>query len=145
MAIPFISVEEWRDEFGSKSEAAFELLVPSLFYVKNGQVYLQLSLSKFDEMFDLFQVDPELVVDSVEISDALVGEMDEVDPEIVTTLMSICFDRLGYSPLEDVGSFGITFKDFSRYYGDSFAKDMKELYPYYDNLQSYLSIQDSLL
>lgn len=142
MPIPFVSVEEWRDEFGSKSEAAFELLVPSLFYVKNGQVYLQLSLTKFDEMFDLFQVDPDLVIDSIELADVSV---DEIDPEIVTTLMDICFDRLGYSPLQEVGTFGITYKDFSHYYGENFARDMKALYPYYDNLHSYLSLQSSLL
>lgn len=139
MAVPFISVQEWREEFGSKSEAAFDLLVPELFYVKNGQVYFQLPLEKFDEMFDLFQVDPGLVVDSIELSDVLVEDMDEIDPEIVTTLMSLCFDRLGYSPLQDIGSFAITFNDFSHYYGENFSQDMKALYPYYDNLVSYLS------
>lgn len=143
MTVPFISVNEWREEFGSKSEVAFEVLVPELFYVKNEQVYLKLSLENFDEMFDLFQVDQDLVIDQLELSDILRTNMDDIDPEIVTTLMDISFDRLGYSPLQENGSFGITFNDFSRYYGPTFEQEMKTLYPYFDSLVSYLSSQQS--
>lgn len=139
MAIPFLSLQEWRDEFGSKSESAFDLLVPNLFYVKNDQVYFQLPLDKFDETFELFELDPDLVTDTIELSDVLVQKMEEIDPEIITILLSITLDRLGYSPFQEVGSFGLSFSDFKKYYGENFDRDMKTSYPYYDELVNHLS------
>jgi hypothetical protein len=139
MSIPFLSIEEWRDEFGSKAEQAFDLLVPSLFKVKNGQVYLNLELEKFEEIFDLFDVDPELVAETIDLSNVFADP--EIDPEIITVLLYLCEERLGYSPIDAAGSFVITFDDFRKYYGEKeFDKHMNETY----GSNTYHSLKDLL-
>lgn len=140
MSVPFCSVNEWRDEFGSSSEKAFDTLVPTLFKVKNGEVYFNLNLIVFDEMFDLLDVDPDLVAETIVLSDIFADP--DLDPDVLTALLSISHDKLGYSPIDAAGNFVITFDDFRKYYGETlFDNFMKETYSNttYNKLKDLLS------
>jgi hypothetical protein len=131
---PFCSLSEWREAFGdSYEDAVFELIdTHKLFTLRDDQVWLTLDLkSLFDEMFDLYSVDPDLVDDSVQL--AMVFADQEMNPDVLTTLLDFASEKLGYSPIDNAGAFSIKVVDVRRYYGEeAFDAEMKQLYPKYE-------------
>ena len=131
---PFCSLNEWRDAFGSSyDDSVFELVdTHQLFRITGNEVFFRLDLkSLFDEMFDLYSVDPDMVDDSVQL--AMVFADQELNPDVITTLLDLASEKLGYTPIDNSGAFAIKVVDVRRYYGEQeFDSEMKLLYPKYE-------------
>ena len=131
--LEFSTTEEWKEVFGSSyDDAVFELVdTHHLFVIKNDAVYFQLDLFQlFDELIDLWQVEPDLVDDKVQLS--MVFADSELNPDVLTNLIDLSEDKLGYSTVDNSGGYSIKITDVRKYYGeDAFDSKMTELFPGY--------------
>jgi hypothetical protein len=131
---PFCSVSEWREAFGSAyDDSVFELVdTHQLFLIQDDQVFFRLDLKVlFDEVFDLYSVDPKMVDDTVQLG--MVFADQELNPDVLTNLLDLASDKLGYEPIDNTGAFVLKVKDVRQYYGEGeFDTEMKQLYPKYE-------------
>jgi len=131
---PFCSVSEWREAFGSSyDDSVFELVdTHQLFRMQDDQVFFRFDLKAlFDEVFDLYSVDPKMVDDTVQLG--MVFSDQELNPDVLTNLLDLASEKLGYEPIDNSGAFSIKITDVRTYYGDeAFDAEMKQLYPKYE-------------
>jgi hypothetical protein len=131
--IPFSTVDEWREVFGSSyDDAVFELVdTHHLFQLKEDKLYFSFNLEElFDEAMDLWGVDPELVDDTIQIS--MLFADSELNPDVLTNLIDHVEDKLGYSPVDNSGGFSMSINDMRKYYGEEeFDQEMERLFPNY--------------
>lgn len=131
--LEFSNLNEWKEVFGSDyDDAVFELVdTHHLFEIREEKLYFCLNLKElFDDAIDLWEVDPELVDDMVQLS--MVFSDSELNPDVLTNLIDFTEDKLGYSPVDNSGGFSIRISDLRKYYGEeTFDKEMEELFPGY--------------
>ena len=136
---PFLTSSEIKKQFGSYTEQALQLLTekyPMLEYDPSGLYYFKIDLELLNETNDLFQVDKELVNHEIELYPIFSDQ--EVDPDILSNLMDLMEEKVGYSGVNNSGYLCLNFSDIRRWYGPSFDTEMQEKYHSYSALQEWL-------
>jgi hypothetical protein len=128
--LEFATVKEWKEVFGKDYEdSVFELVdTHHVFDIKEDKVYFHLNLFElFDDAIDMFEVDPDLVDESVQL--AMVFSDPELNPDVLTNLIDFVEEKLGYSPVDNSGGFSLTITDVRKFYGEEqFDKEMSDLF-----------------
>jgi len=136
---PFLTSSEIKRQFGSYTEQAVQLLTktyPILEYDPSGLYYFKIDLELLYEINELFQVDKELVNHEIELYPIFSDQ--EIDPDILSNLMDLMEEKVGYSGVNNSGYLCLNFSDIRRWYGPSFDTDMKEKYDSYESLREWL-------
>ena len=131
--LEFSTIKEWKEVFGKDYEdSVFELVdAHHIFEIKDDNVYFRVSLLElFADAMDMYEVDPDLVEDTVQLG--MPFSDTEANPDVITNLIDFAEDKLGYSPVDNAGGFSLKITDVRTYYGEeAFDKEMSDLFPDY--------------